>query len=733
MKTSKIKNLILIISIVFIVNIISIGTVNATQKAWDKTEAKTERIQISRYILANENQKIKSKYPNWTILTTNEISELDKNGDKKVDKNDLIKVKRHILAMENSTKKREHPDWIIYEEIVGESIELDKTTLTLENGKKGTLKATITSGSTTDNSITWSSTNTAVATVDSEGNVTAKKAGTATITAKTKSGKKASCKVTVEEPVAGIKLNKTTITMDNKRAIILGVTITPTNATNKTVTWSSSNTSIATVEKNGRVTAKKEGTATITVKSSNGKTATCKVTVEEPVTSIKMNKTTLALDNQKTETLKTTITPTNATNKTVTWSSSNEAVATVDKNGKVTAKKAGIATIKAKASNGKATSCKVTVTEPVTGVKLNNNQLTIENKKTETLKATITPNNATNKKLEWSSSNTSIATVDGNGRVTAKKAGTTIITVKTINGKTASCKVTVKELPTAVKLDKTTLKINKKKTITLKATITPADAINKTLTWSSSNSSVATVDKNGKVTAEKTGTAIITVKTSNGKTATCEVDVLSDVSSSTKPKSSSGDGYKQTITLNGKTFKLYKQNSGSYKNKHFNSLGNQHSWGTLSDMGCGPSSIAIVLSGYGYNYDPYEVGQLLMHNSIPSSVKSMEKEIKAIGMNAKLHEYNSDYQTTYKDMKEALQNGHEIVLYVGKKSEQKYWYNFTHSGYHFISILGIDSANDKAYVGNPGISGGWFDLSTIVKARGHGSNKTMNGWIEIYK
>ena len=81
MKTSKIKNLILIISIVFIVNIISIGTVNATQKVWDKTEAKTERIQISRYILANENQKIKSKYPNWTILTTNEISELDKNGD----------------------------------------------------------------------------------------------------------------------------------------------------------------------------------------------------------------------------------------------------------------------------------------------------------------------------------------------------------------------------------------------------------------------------------------------------------------------------------------------------------------------------------------------------------------------------------------------------------------------------------------------------------------------------
>ena len=540
MKTSKIKNLILIISIIFIVNIISIGTVNATQKAWDKTEAKTERIQISRYILANENQKTKSKYPSWTILTTNEISKLDKNGDKKVDKNDLIKVKRHILAMENSTKKREHPDWIIYEEIVGESIELDKTTLTLENGKKGTLKATITSGSTTDNSITWSSTNTAVATVDSEGNVTAKKAGTATIIAKTKSGKKASCKVTVEEPVAGIKLNKTTITMDNKRATILGVTITPTNATNKTVTWSSSNTSIATVEKNGRVTAKKEGTATITVKSSNGKTATCKVTVEEPVTSIKMNKTTLALDNQKTETLKTTITPTNATNKTVTWSSSNEAVATVDKNGKVTAKKAGIATITAKASNGKATSCKVTVEEPVTSIKLNKTSTVIYMGSSETLKVTINPTNATNKTVTWSSSDTTVATVDRNGKVTPKKEGTTKITVKSSNGKTAVCTVTVNTKITNIKLDRTVLMLDKDhyNFAELTAKLTPNKKV--TIEWSSSNTKVATVDKNGKVTGKKYGTTKITatVKNADGTSvkSTCNVRVISSAKDSSVGK-----------------------------------------------------------------------------------------------------------------------------------------------------------------------------------------------------
>ena len=149
-------------------------------------------------------------------------------------------------------------------------------------------------------------------------------------------------------------------------------------------------------------------------------------------------------------------------------------------------------------------------------------------------------------------------------------------------------------------------------------------------------------------------------------------------------------------------------------------------------MGCGPSSIAIILSGYGFNKNPYDIGKLLMKNSKPSGLPSMEKEIKALGMNVKKHTYNSDYNKTYNEMKTALESGHQIVLYVGKNAPKNYWYNFTHSGYHFISILGIDSSNNKVYVGNPSVSGGWYSLSTVVKARGN-TNGNMAGWIEIYK
>ena len=162
-----------------------------------------------------------------------------------------------------------------------------------------------------------------------------------------------------------------------------------------------------------------------------------------------------------------------------------------------------------------------------TSVALNKTTLTLDTGKTSNLKATVYPSNAANKKCTWSSSNTSVATVDGNGKVTAKKAGTATITVKTANGKTASCNVTVQAVqavPTSVSLNKTSLTLDVSKSYTLAKTVSPSNAVT-SYTWSSSNTRVATVDSNGKVTAKKAGTATITVKTSNGKTATCKVTV----------------------------------------------------------------------------------------------------------------------------------------------------------------------------------------------------------------
>jgi uncharacterized protein YjdB len=256
----------------------------------------------------------------------------------------------------------------------------------------------------------------------------------------------------IQVPVSGVTLNKTSITLNEGQSERLTATVTPANATNKAVTWSSSNASVATVDGNGNVTGVKAGSVVITVKTADGnKTATCQVTVKAvtvPVSGVTLNKTSITLNEGQSESLTATVTPANATNKAVTWSSSNASAATVDANGKVTAVKAGSAVITVRTvDGGKTATCQVAVkavTVPVTGVTLNKTSITLNEGQSESLNATVTPANATNKAVTWSSSNASAATMDANGKVTAVKAGSAVITVKTADGgKTATCQVTV--------------------------------------------------------------------------------------------------------------------------------------------------------------------------------------------------------------------------------------------------------------------------------------------------
>ena len=250
------------------------------------------------------------------------------------------------------------------------------------------------------------------------------------------------------------------------------------------------------------------------------------------VTKVELDKTSLTLDVGKSETLTATITPSNATNQNVTWSSDNTSVATVDTSGKVTAVSAGDATIKATV-DGKSATCSVTVKEaatvPVTSVSLDKTSLELTEGGTGTLIATVEPNNATNRNVTWESSNTSVATVDANGLVTAVSAGTATITVTTGDGgKTATCEVTVTAATvpvTGVTLNKTSTSLYVGDTETLTATVEPSDATNKTVTWSTSDASIATVT-DGVVTAVSAGTATITVTTVDGVfTAGCTVTV----------------------------------------------------------------------------------------------------------------------------------------------------------------------------------------------------------------
>lgn len=332
------------------------------------------------------------------------------------------------------------------EAIQVESISLDKTELEITEGDKETLVATVLPENADNKNVIWTSSDESVATVK-DGVVTAIKAGEATITAKTEDGEKtATCSVTVKEkvyPVESVSLDKTTAEITEGETITLTATIKPENATNKNVIWSSSNEEIATVE-DGVVSAIKEGEATITAKTDDGgKTAECKVTVKAkvyPVESISLDKTSASLKVGETTTLTATVKPDNATDKTVSWSSSDASVASVE-NGVITAKKIGTTTITAKAGDKEA-SCSITVeATPVTSIELDKTSASLKVGEALTLTATIKPDNATNKKVIWSSSNAEIATVE-DGVVTAIKEGETTITAKTEDGgKTATCTI----------------------------------------------------------------------------------------------------------------------------------------------------------------------------------------------------------------------------------------------------------------------------------------------------
>lgn len=171
-----------------------------------------------------------------------------------------------------------------------------------------------------------------------------------------------------EMPVESVNLNKTTLSLVIGEMETLVATINPDEA-NSDITWTSSDNEVASVDTSGKVTAVKAGTATITVSSVENpdKKATCEVTVTPagvPVTGISLNKTTLSLTIGKDETLTATIAPENASDKSVTWTSSDETIATVSTDGKVTAVKVGTATITATsvADNTKKATCEVTVT-----------------------------------------------------------------------------------------------------------------------------------------------------------------------------------------------------------------------------------------------------------------------------------------------------------------------------------------------------------------------------------
>ena len=338
--------------------------------------------------------------------------------------------------------------------------------------------------------------------------------------------------------VSSIKLNTKNHTMYSNQYVQLKATVLPNNAYNKSVTWKSSNSKIATVDKNGKVKALKVGNATVTATSTDGSnvSAQCKIKVVQRVTKIKLNKSIINLSKKgKTAKLKATVLPNNAYNKSVTWKANNTKVVTVDKKGKIKATtNKGATYVNAIAKDGSKKKAKllVVVGPKVKKITLNKTSVTLNRgakNRTYQLKKSIKNKNATYKAVAWKTSNKNVATVDNNGKVTVLKKGTVTITAKAKDGsnKSAKCKFTVKQLVTKLSYNnkKQVKEVYKNKKMKFAVTVAPSNANNKGLTYSSSNKKVATVNSKGVVKGIKAGTVTITAKTKDSSKKIVKIKV----------------------------------------------------------------------------------------------------------------------------------------------------------------------------------------------------------------
>ncbi len=324
--------------------------------------------------------------------------------------------------------------------------------------------------------------------------------------------------------VTAIRLNKTELVLKRGGQETLLPLIEPENASGHSVKWFSSDSKVVEVV-NGIVTAKENGTAVITASVSDGQfAAQCSVRVITPAEKIYL----LPVQNMTEGTnnkLVATLLPADTT-EAVKWKSSNPKTARVDEKGNVSAIAVGTAKITAATESGKKAVCTVTVVKKAVKavrVKLSRRKISLTSGQIIQLKTAVSPGKST-ERIKWSSSDKKVVTIDRNGVLTAKKPGKAKITVKTDSGKKDTCTVTVKQRALSVSLNKTSASVKVGKTIRLKAVMNPGNSSDQ-LKWTSSNKRVATVSRSGVVKGIKKGSATITVKTENGKTAKCKIIV----------------------------------------------------------------------------------------------------------------------------------------------------------------------------------------------------------------
>ena len=427
-------------------------------------------------------------------------------------------------------------------EVAVSQLSVAKKTLTVNAGySSDPVAVKISPATATCQELIWTSADESVATVSADGVITGVTAGKTTVTATSAENsakpKTVTITVTVAQPVTGVTLDQTSITLAKGKTQKLTASVQPDNAASKKITWTTSDPKVATVAA-GTVTAKAPGTAVITAAAADGSGffAECTVEVYATVASATMSsaKANVFMETEGTQ-LSVVVKPEGASYYEVAWSSSDETVATVDANGLVTPVKGGKATITATITNTlnpsaqpKKATCAVSVVQGVKQVSIDGPEsFKLAKGKTQKLTASVSPADATNAKVTWSSSDPKVATVT-NGQVSAKGVGTATLTCTAADGSGASDTVTVSVYQgvTAVKASRTKVAVTEGKTTTLAVSVSPADAANKKVNWTSSNTYIATVDANGKVTAKNAGQCTITATSADNSSKKTSVTVI---------------------------------------------------------------------------------------------------------------------------------------------------------------------------------------------------------------
>ncbi len=490
-------------------------------------------------------------------------------------------------------------------------ITLNATKATMGVGQTGKLTATM-SPTIAYGAVSFTSSNSKVVAVDSEGNVTALKAGSATITVKCYNGKKATCKITVKKAPSSITMSAGELTLGVGEEKKLSATITKNTAGG--ITWASSDTSVAAVD-GGVIRPIAPGTAVVTAATHNGLTASCTVNVKPAPTGIILDRYEVKLSVKQTAVLGVELVSGESSDCAggYSFASSNKKIVTVNSAGKLTAVKAGTATVTVTTYNGVTAVCTVTVVAAPSKVTLNKTKATLGAGEVLQLQPAVSPANS-HTSYTFSSSKRSVATVDANGLVTAVSPGSATITVKTHNGRKATCKVTVKAAPTGIVLSTEAMVLGVGQTGELTASLpqNSASAFNVSIEGDAVSVS------GSKVTAVKTGNAVISVSTFNGHSATCTVTVKPAPTEIVLSDTSMTLSVKQSAVLGVKLFANGSEDcAGAYTFKSSNTkIATVNSAGKITAVKSGTVRITVQ----SHNKDVYAVCEVRVI-AAPSKVK----------------------------------------------------------------------------------------------------------------